>query len=105
MSYNKILERLNRHKEIKNKLEEFGRGWAKMNGWSYDDMKYKKNYTKPLNHIKREIKKLEKELKQLEQLEIKGIIDALEDSIKLPYKWVRHKETKEIIELLKGGLK
>lgn len=49
-------------------------------------------------------KKLD-ESKQLEQLEIKRIIDALEDSIKLPYKWVRHKETKEIIELLKGGLK
>ena len=29
MSYNKILEKLNRNKEIKNKLEEFGRGWAK----------------------------------------------------------------------------
>lgn len=68
-------------------------------------MRYKKNYTKPLNYIKREIKKLEKESKQLEQLEIKGIIDALEDSIKLPNKWVRHKETKEIIEILKGGLK
>ena len=44
-------------------------------------------------------------MKKGEQLEIKGIIKSLKDSIKLPYKWVRHKETKEIIELLKEGLK
>ena len=36
---------------------------------------------------------------------INSTIELLEDSLKLPYKWVRHKKTKEIIELLKGGLK
>ena len=59
----RLLESLDRRREIKSKIEEFGKGWCELNNLNYDDyIKYNKNYTKPINYINREIKKVEKEL-------------------------------------------
>ena len=43
----RLLESLDRRREIKSKIEEFGKGWCELNNLNYDDyIKYNKNYTK-----------------------------------------------------------
>ena len=59
----RLLKSLDRRREMKFIIEEIGRIWCEDNGLNiYDYKKYNKNYTKPINYINREIKKVEKEL-------------------------------------------